>query len=47
MLMSMKRDARKLQPIVQEELRRRAVAVSGNKIDTRIGRSGSQLQKMK
>src|SRR4030043_353936 len=26
MLMSMKRDARKLQPIVQEELRRRAVA---------------------
>ena len=26
MLMSMKRDARKLQPIVHEELRRRAVA---------------------
>ena len=26
MLMSMKRDARKLQPIVQEELRRRPVA---------------------
>jgi hypothetical protein len=26
---------------------RRHVAVSGNKIDTRIGRSGSQLQKMK